>query len=248
MSTDKNSTISDYQVKLANLEKLQSFMVATNKIVRKFKTFSPEALAAMRQVEGYENISDAKIEAMFSPDFAGRVGFPSYKLTNNNATIKATKDRIAVLTKKEAVETGRENIELIFAHASIPNELGTYGTVRVNYEIDRLQILFEGKPSEQVREVLKRNGFKWAPSEGAWQRQLTDNARYSTRSITGIDVAQWERSNPVPAPSSETDKSEEKSDGGFFRESGGIPVRRSYEPSEDDIEEDAFNREAGYTS
>jgi hypothetical protein len=48
-----------------------------------------------------------------------------------------------------------------------------------NAEIDRLQLLFDGKPDEDTRTVLKQNGFKWAPSQTAWQRQLTDNARRS---------------------------------------------------------------------
>lgn len=26
---------------------------------------------------------------------------------------------------------------------------------------------------------MKSNGFKWAPSQGAWQRQLTKNAIYA---------------------------------------------------------------------
>ena len=34
-----------------------------------------------------------------------------------------------------------------------------------------------------MREVLKSNGFKWAPSQGAWQRQLTNNARYALKKV-----------------------------------------------------------------
>ena len=52
-----------------------------------------------------------------------------------------------------------------------------------NTEKMRLQLFFEGKPEPEVREVLKSNGFKWAPSQGAWQRQLTSNARYALQSV-----------------------------------------------------------------
>jgi len=52
------------------------------------------------------------------------------------------------------------------------------GDVIENYDENRLQIIFPGKPDEATRAKLKRNGFKWAPSQGAWQRQLTGNARY----------------------------------------------------------------------
>jgi hypothetical protein len=47
----------------------------------------------------------------------------------------------------------------------------------------RLQLLFDGKPDEKTRSVLKSNGFKWAPSQNAWQRQLTENAKYSLQRI-----------------------------------------------------------------
>ena len=55
------------------------------------------------------------------------------------------------------------------------------GGMRVlqNSEKMRIQIFFEDKPDEAMRKVLKSNAFKWAPSEGAWQRQLTNNAIYS---------------------------------------------------------------------
>ena len=38
---------------------------------------------------------------------------------------------------------------------------------------------FTGKPDEQVRNVLKRNGFKWSPNRGAWVRQLNNAGIYA---------------------------------------------------------------------
>ena len=55
--------------------------------------------------------------------------------------------------------------------------------VERNADINRLQLKFEGKPSESVRSVLKHNGFRWSPREGAWQRQLTGNAEYSLKRV-----------------------------------------------------------------
>lgn len=53
--------------------------------------------------------------------------------------------------------------------------------VEENAEAMRIQLFFDGKPSEEVRAVLKSNGFRWSPSFGAWQRQLTDNGKWATR-------------------------------------------------------------------
>ena len=47
----------------------------------------------------------------------------------------------------------------------------------------RIQLFFEGKPYPEVREILKRNGFRWAPSVGAWQRQLNENGKYAVKSV-----------------------------------------------------------------
>ncbi|RHQ89234.1 hypothetical protein DWX76_12375, partial [Clostridium sp. AF21-20LB] len=50
------------------------------------------------------------------------------------------------------------------------------GRVEMNREDNRLQVFFDGKPDADTRAELKSSGFRWAPSVGAWQRQLTDNA------------------------------------------------------------------------
>ena len=56
-------------------------------------------------------------------------------------------------------------------------------TVERNADINRLQLKFDGKPSESVRSILKHNGFRWSPREGAWQRQLNGNAEYGLKRV-----------------------------------------------------------------
>ena len=55
-----------------------------------------------------------------------------------------------------------------------------------NAENNRLQIFFDEIPSPELRQELKGRGFRWARSEGAWQRQLTDNAIYFASRIQAI--------------------------------------------------------------
>jgi hypothetical protein len=52
-----------------------------------------------------------------------------------------------------------------------------------NKEDMRLQLMFDGKPDEKTRETLKSNGFRWAPSNMAWQRLLNENAEWALRRI-----------------------------------------------------------------
>ena len=96
--------------------------------------------------------------------------YPSYELTNNLASIKATSKRIKEL------KTAKENQELEgFEFEG--------GEVTANYDMNRLQIYFDEKPDENLRSKLKSNGFRWAPCQEAWQRQLTENALYAAKRI-----------------------------------------------------------------
>jgi len=56
-----------------------------------------------------------------------------------------------------------------------------YGEIRLieNTALDRIQIVFPGKPTDEQRALLKGKAFKWAPGLGVWQRQLTNNARWA---------------------------------------------------------------------
>jgi hypothetical protein len=48
-------------------------------------------------------------------------------------------------------------------------------------EENRLMFYFDGKPTEEIRKILKSHGFKWSPSRKAWVRMITANAMYSVR-------------------------------------------------------------------
>lgn len=55
-----------------------------------------------------------------------------------------------------------------------------------NTEEMRVQFIFDGKPDEETRSLLKNWGFRWAPSQGAWQRQLTSNGKYAAKKVIEI--------------------------------------------------------------
>lgn len=55
-----------------------------------------------------------------------------------------------------------------------------------NYDLDRLQMFFDGKPDNETISKLKHNAFKWSPSNGCWQRQLTNNAICGMKRVLGL--------------------------------------------------------------
>ena len=131
------------------------------------KSCGPTSVTAAERRLTPEDI--AKLRA---PDFCGRIGYPAYALQNNNANIRRIRGRIAELKKR--TENTPEGWEF------------DGGRVVVNTAENRLQIIFDGKPDADIRTELKGEGFRWAPSQGAWQRQLTDNAMRAARRLKCI--------------------------------------------------------------
>ena len=86
-----------------------------------------------------------------------------------NRDIKEVEKRIAILEKNQSQGEKETLIE--------------GGKIVYNGEAQRLQIFFDGVPSKEVREALKAHAFKWAPTAKAWQRTLTENAKYAVNTL-----------------------------------------------------------------
>jgi hypothetical protein len=92
----------------------------------------------------------------------GKEILAAYVLQNSNGRIKGIKDRIARLERLAKQET--EVIEIQ------PETEETSGIKIIdNVQAQRLQIIFPGKPDAEVRNELKKNGFRWCPTNTAWQ-------------------------------------------------------------------------------
>lgn len=157
IKSDDERAIEKLEEKLEDLKGTQERMKAANKAIRMKDTEAGDD--ALREM-GY---SEEAIKQLREPDFCGRIGYPSYQLTNNNANIHRVEERLKRL--KAVKEKG-----------SSEQEYETFKVVE-NTEAMRYQIIFDGKPDAEVRTLLKSNGFKWAPSQGAWQRQITTNGK-----------------------------------------------------------------------
>lgn len=175
VKSDDPEVLDFLRAKLAGLEEAHALMVSANAYYRKNKT-----------LEGFEGIPADTMAWITRPGVylpGGRNGdgsplafygkpFPTYELTNSNANIKRVKQRI-------------ETLEAVKASKSIEEEHDGY-TYRENAEAMRVQLRFDGKPDDETRALLKRNGFRWAPSLGVWQRQLNDNGKYAAHRVMEV--------------------------------------------------------------
>lgn len=167
ISSDDPNALENLRAKVASLEKHQQTMKAANAAIRLKDTAKGDVkLAEM-------GFTPEEIKQLREPDFCGRVGYPDFELSNNNANIRRLKQRIAELEKRKT-EPAPEGWEF------------DGGSVVVNTEENRLQLIFDDKPDADLRSELKHWGFRWAPSQGAWQRQLTNNAFYAARQIKAL--------------------------------------------------------------
>lgn len=173
ISADDPKAVEKLESKLHKLEAAQETMKAVNAYFRKHKTL--DGCPHLSQ----ENIEKLKSKMAQSWHLDKSRPFQSFALSNNNAEIRRVKERIADLSRRE---------ELTYVGWEFDG-----GKAEPNKADNRLQIFFDGKPSAEIREELKRGGFRWSPSAGAWQRQLNDNALYAADRIKSIAPLTGER-------------------------------------------------------
>jgi hypothetical protein len=159
--SDEDNAIEQLEAKAEKYRDYLEYMKKCNAHYRKHGT-----------MKGFDGITDDEaLDEEIKSSFY-KVPFPSYELTSARQKIKAAEDRIEQLKKLKAkAEQPTED--------RYPNVEGV--EVVENAEAMRIQLIFDGKPSEETRAILKSHGFRWSPSFGAWQRQLTDNGKWATK-------------------------------------------------------------------
>ena len=160
-SNDRDA-VQKIQEKLNLLERKQEQMKAVNRYYRKHKRLDGCPDLSLEEIELLKEKMRSNYHYQDKP-------YLSFELSNNNQNIHATKARLERLEETKAEEMTDYNTN--------------YFKVVENTEMMRLQLFFDGKPEEEIREAVKHHGFKWSPKNGCWQRQLTDNARYSLKCL-----------------------------------------------------------------
>lgn len=106
----------------------------------------------------------------------GQERVPAFMLTNNNANMRRIKERIAQLEMQNKTPEAKPVV-------------GNGWTVKEDKDENRIMFTFVAIPDDETRSLLKRWGFKWSPTRGAWVRMLNNQARYATTYIVRTLIA-----------------------------------------------------------
>jgi len=182
LKKDINNTIAVFK-NIENGEKGYSKSLFVSSLAGKFKTLAKNGeVKVVRQ--GLEYLREVQTKMLQKPVFTDRHSV--WKLADN----------IVSQNKPVQPESGTE------VHKKYQRVI-----IQKNYDINRVQLVFNEKPSDEVRKQLKSYGWRWSPKENAWQRKLTNNALANAEHVlnkhfTTTDEQQTESSDPtVDVPS-----------------------------------------------
>ena len=159
ISSDDPEALVLLRQKLAETERQQHVLAQVNKMLRAGAT--PEAAGAL--IDWWQDPA-GRIRIFRS---MGQKGLPP---SNIAAEVRRIKARIADLEQRRSTPARTSE---------------THGDARIEEADNRVRIYFPGKPSDEVRTRLKRAGFRWSPTEGAWQRMASTQAWYAAREVLG---------------------------------------------------------------
>ena len=161
ISSDNPEAIDLLNAKITKLQKESEKSKYLNSEMRKFKNRTN----AIKEVSKLEDNNENKkefIQMLHSCDFWAtqpeRINAYYLDTTSNSAEISRLKKRIIHIERLDKIEEKEETINGV--------------VLKTNKDDNRVQLFFDGKPDADIRTILKRNGFRWSPYNGCWQRQL----------------------------------------------------------------------------
>lgn len=155
------------QEKIDNLRKSHEMMKEANKILRN------KSLAEIEKVDELVALGfreEVAIEILHPKWDWQSPGFSSYNLSRVLSDIKDAEIKM----KRHAAMAER---------ATQGDEEHEYewGKLVVAFGDERYRFIFDGKPSQEIINLMKSNAFKWSRANMAWQRQITSNAKYAVK-------------------------------------------------------------------
>jgi hypothetical protein len=165
ISSDDPEAIAKLRVKLAEMEAESATWKAVNAAHRRFLK-DPASLDGSELSESWKShVRNYKPQYSWEPH-----PIPPYRFQNLNGNMRRVRERIADLEAKATTQAS-DAIQ------------GQGWCVEEDSIDNRVRIVFDAIPPEEVRSIVKRWGFRWSPTRGAWVRQLNNAARHAAQSI-----------------------------------------------------------------
>jgi hypothetical protein len=157
ISSDDPEAITKIKEKMQSITNNIEYSKRLNALLRKYKTRS-NALIEIPKLSD-ENPDKSTLLKMVENHYYAcppdRIAAYYFSTTNHNAELTRLKDRLLQLENKSKQKTQETTINGI--------------KIIDNVEENRIQVFFDGKPAEEIRNTLKRSGFRWTPSKNCWQ-------------------------------------------------------------------------------
>jgi len=155
------------RAKIAAAEAAQERMKAVN-LAHKHYLKDSATLAASGLGE-----AEQKLVREYKPAYSWEPHpYAPFELTNNGANIRRMQERLAQVEQAKATpETAAQ---------------GTAARLEDSPPDNRVRLFFPGKPEADVRETLKRGGFRWTPTMGCWQAYRNPGALALARKVAGV--------------------------------------------------------------
>jgi len=200
ISSDDPDAARKLRREIEQAKKLQEIMVIVNRAIRAAgKSYQakieaekdPQAKSELRdawaaqafaaaeaQVRAIDSQTAERLRAstreLLNPDFAGRIGFVDYRLSNNSADIRRMENRLESLQKIAETEAAGVRIKI--------------GDAELRREENRVRVLFPTRVSREAFELFRSRGFVAAPGVAkdlgvgsCFQRKDTEQAWYLAR-------------------------------------------------------------------
>ena len=144
--SDDENAIETLQTKINKIRALVERMKTANKIIKKYK--GDQVCGKMELIKA--GFTPEQAEKLYIPDYAGRIGFPSYALTNEGANARRMEKRI-------------EDIKRINSRTERAKEAPDGYVIEGS---EWVRITFAEKPEKKILDALRAARFIWG--SGCW--------------------------------------------------------------------------------
>ena len=174
ISSDDPDAIEALTEKLEGLEATRALHKAINAAWRR------GGAEAVAQLDGVSERTAKAIEASMSGTWAPK---RPMELTNLGANIRRIKQRIA-------------DLEAAAEREAAPPIEGEGFTIEEVVDDNRIRFRFDVRPDRDVVAKMKRAGFRWSPTNSAWQRHLNAAGRSAARRMAN-ELFGWVEPKPM---------------------------------------------------